>query len=174
MKLQAMTVWWRALLLLVVCAGAAGAAADPPAAAVQVLPDVMLRGLNGPSMNLARLRGRPLLINVWASWCEPCRAEMASLERLAWRGVPSGYAIIGISTDDDPAQARALLANTHATISHYIDVHLQMETLLGASRLPLTVLVDANGRVLRRIYGARQWDSADSLRLLAEAARRSP
>jgi hypothetical protein len=61
-----------------------------------------------------------------------------------------------------------LLKNTNATISQFIDTGLQMENMLGASRLPLTVLVDADGRVLEKVYGARQWDGADALRLIDE------
>jgi thiol-disulfide isomerase/thioredoxin len=106
---------------------------------------------------------------VWASWCGPCRQEMASLERLAWHDQARHFAIIGISTDDDAAQAAGMLKNINATISQFIDRNLQMENMLGASRLPLTVLVAADGRVLEKIYGARQWDSAESLRLIDEA-----
>ena len=51
----------------------------------QILPNATLRGINGPATELSSFRGRALLINVWASWCGPCREEMASLERLAWR-----------------------------------------------------------------------------------------
>jgi hypothetical protein len=58
------------------------------------------------------------------------------------------------------------LFGTNATISHFLDHDLQMEHMLGASDLPLTVLVDADGRVLRRIYGSRQWDEAEALRLI--------
>ena len=91
---------------------------------------------------------------------------MASLERLAWRAQPQYFAIIGISTDDDADRAKGLLNATNATISHFIDHDLEMENMLGASHLPLTVLVDANGRVLRRVYGAQEWDGADSIRLI--------
>lgn len=133
-----------------------------------VLPDATLRGLNGPTMKLSAYRGKPLLINVWASWCGPCRAEMASLERLAWRDQDHYFTIIGISTDDYVDQANRLLKGTNATISQFIDSGLQMEHVLGATRLPLTVLVDADGRVLEKIYGARQWDGADALKLIDE------
>jgi len=131
-----------------------------------------LLGLNGPSRRLDAFRGRPLIINVWASWCGPCKAEMASLERLAWRG--EQFAIIGISTDDYADQAGALLKNTNATISHFIDQDRKMENMLGASQLPLTVLVDADGRILKKIYGARQWDGVNELRMIRETFRTKP
>jgi len=134
----------------------------------QTLPDSTMRGLNGPARNLAEFRGRPLIINVWASWCGPCRDEMASLERLAWRD-DADYNIIGISTDDYPDRARAFLQSSNATISHFIDFQLQLERILGASRLPLTVLVDADGRVKAKVYGAKQWDGAQALELISEA-----
>ena len=138
------------------------------------LPDAMLQGLNGPSQKLSAFRGRPLLINVWASWCGPCREEMASLERLAWRDRQQYFVIIGISTDDSADHAKGLLKNANATISQFIDTGLQMEHMLGASRLPLTVLVDANGRVLEKVYGARQWDGADAIRLIDDRLHRRP
>src|ERR1022692_4796746 len=133
------------------------------------LREAAIQGLNGPSRKLSEFRGKPLIINVWASWCGPCREEMASLERLAWRDQNRYFAIIGISTDDDPDQAKSLLRTANATISHFIDSRLQMEHMLGVSRLPLTVLIDTQGRVVRKIYGARQWDSPDSLQLIDSA-----
>ena len=96
---------------------------------------------------------------------------MASLERLAWRDKMQYFAIIGISTDDYADQAKGTLKNANATISHYLDAGQQMENMLGASRIPLTVLVAADGRILQKIYGARQWDGADSLRLIDDAFR---
>jgi thiol-disulfide isomerase/thioredoxin len=132
----------------------------------QRLPDAALEGINGPSRHLRDFRGKPLLINVWASWCGPCKQEMASLERLAWSELAQHINIIGISTDDYPQQAKQWLAQSHSTISHFIDERLQLERMLGASRLPLTVLVGPDGRILSKIYGAREWDSPQALALL--------
>ncbi|MGZ5714972.1 MAG: TlpA family protein disulfide reductase [Caldimonas sp.] len=167
------------LLALIVCAVAAPVAAiakTPGEVEVgQTLRDATLRGLNGPTRKLSDFRGRPVIINVWASWCGPCRQEMASLERLAWKEHATPFAIIGISTDDYPEKARRLLDGTNATISHFIDANLLLENMLGASRLPLTVLVDANGRVVDKIYGARQWDSPEAMALIGKAfAGRGP
>ncbi len=138
------------------------------------LRDATLQGLNGPARKLSEFLGKPLIINVWASWCGPCRQEMESLERLAWRGQNQYFAIIGISTDDDPDKAKILLRSTNATISQFIDTRLQMENMLGASRLPLTVFIGADGQVLRKVYGARDWDGADALRLIDETFRVFP
>ena len=136
-----------------------------------MLREATLQGLNGPARKLAEYRGKPLLINFWASWCGPCREEMKSLERLAWLDLAANFNIIGISTDDYPDQARAFLKITNATISQFIDSHLVLENMLGASQLPLTVFVDGNGHVLRRIYGARQWDSPEALKIIGDAFR---
>ncbi len=160
------------LLSLAVANSAVSANAIPEVAIGGTLPDTTLRALNGPSQKLSAFRGRPLIINVWASWCGPCRAEMASLERLAWLDQERYFAIIGISTDDYAYRAKDWLRNSHATISQFIDTDLQMESVLGAKRLPLTVLVDADGRVLRKVYGAQQWDGADALRLIHDTFRR--
>jgi thiol-disulfide isomerase/thioredoxin len=157
------------VILALACACAGPARATPGEVAVgQALRDAQLQGLNGPSRPLASYRGRPLLINVWASWCGPCMEEMASLERLAWTEGRPPFAMIGISTDDDRRQALAVLRRTNATISQYIDHDLQMENMLGAAQIPLTVLVDARGRVRQKVYGAREWDRPDALRLIRD------
>ena len=137
----------------------------------QVLPDVVMAGLNGPHKRLSSYRGRPLILNVWASWCAPCRKEAASLERLAWSDAGSRYTVIGISTDDDRNAALKWLRHSNATISHYIDSgpRWTLENMLGASAIPVTVLVDAEGRVVARFQGTRDWDSAESIRLIERA-----
>jgi thiol-disulfide isomerase/thioredoxin len=134
-----------------------------------VIPNVPMNGLNGPDRLLASYIGKPLIINVWASWCGPCRAEAASLERFAWSDAGRSYTVIGVSTDDHRALAERWLKQSNATLSHFIDRQLVLENLLGAQRIPVTVLVDASGRVVARVQGAREWDSADSLRLIEKA-----
>lgn len=168
--------WAGALCAVATLAGMGSAGAMPPGTASggtpgevaigQPLRDATLLGLNGPTKRLAEFRGRPLIINVWASWCGPCRAEMASIERLAWRDDTAGVRIIGISTDDYADRAQAWLRQSNATISHYIDRQLQLENMLGASRLPLTVFVSADGRVLARVYGAKEWDGPEARRFI--------
>lgn len=161
--------------------GVAAAAGQAPApntsdevAIGQPLREATLQGLNGRSRMLSEFRGKPLIINVWASWCGPCRAETASLERLAWSDAANRFVIIGISTDDDARAAQGWLKASNATLSHFIDRSLEMEKMLGASRIPLTVLVDANGRVVAKVYGAKEWDSAEALEIVRQALRSGP
>jgi thiol-disulfide isomerase/thioredoxin len=161
------------LWMLVMCLGLAslflpGVSLATPGE-VQVgatLREAAMHGLNGPDRMLSQYRGKPLLINVWASWCGPCRQEMGSLERLAWQDQGKRFAMIGISTDDSEPAAKRYLQSANATLNHYMDRALELENMLGAERLPLTLLVDANGRVLGKYYGARDWDSADAAKWL--------
>jgi thiol-disulfide isomerase/thioredoxin len=166
------------LVLTIACVGGAARCtlADTPGEVRvgELLRNATLIGLNGPSRGLSEFRGKPLLINVWASWCGPCRAEMASLERLAWLERSSYFAVIGISTDDYPDRAKTALAESNATISHFIDHDLVLENMLGAAQIPLTVLVDADGRVLQKIHGAREWDSPASLSIIDGAFHAPP
>ena len=159
------------LLLLTTPAVAATPGTPAPVAVGRHLPDVVMTGLNGPQRSLVSYRGRPLIINVWASWCGPCRAEAASFERLASSKAGTRYVVIGISTDDDRNAALKWLRYSNAKLSHYIDSgpHWTLEHMLGASSIPVTVLVDAGGRVVARYAGARQWDSAESIRMIESA-----
>lgn len=137
----------------------------------EVLREASMQGLLNPGRKLSAFRGQPLLINVWASWCVPCRQEMASLERLSRRSWGTELNIIGISTDDHRDRAEAFLRRSGVSFNNYIDSHLLLENMLGADRLPLTLLVDAQGRVLAKIYGAKEWDSPQALALIDKHLR---
>jgi thiol-disulfide isomerase/thioredoxin len=133
-----------------------------------VLREAQMQPLFGKPKKLSEFRGKPLIINVWASWCGPCRQEMGSLDRLA-RRYSEQFVVIGISTDDYPENARAFLQKSRVGFNNYIDSQLFLENMLGADRLPLTLLVDANGKVLGKYYGAKEWDSPEALMLIAKA-----
>jgi thiol-disulfide isomerase/thioredoxin len=132
-----------------------------------VLRDVPMRGVAGPSKMLSAYRGTPLIINVWASWCGPCREEMPSLQRLARLG-GGKFNVIGISTDDYIDRATLFVKVTGTSFDNFIDSRLVLEHMLGAERLPLTLLVDAQGRVLAKYYGAQAWDSPAALSLVGK------
>lgn len=133
------------------------------------LREAPLQGLGGRSGAIADYRGKPMIINVWASWCGPCRNEMGSLNRLARRYGGKKFNVIGISTDDDGKAALAFIRKTGVAFPNYLDSNAFMEDMLGASTIPLTVLVDANGQVLAKVHGFREWDSPETVAAIAEA-----
>jgi len=134
-----------------------------------VLRDERMDALIGPSRKLSEFRNKPLLINVWASWCGPCRDEMGALERLARRYGGRQFHVIGISTDDYRDRANGFLKAYKITFPNYIDHALLLENMLGADHLPLTLLVDAQGKVLGKYYGSREWDSPEAVKLISAA-----
>ena len=125
------------------------------------LREATLHGFSGNSKKFSDYRGKPLIINVWASWCGPCRAEMGSLERLYRRYGGKQFNVIGISTDDDGNAAAEFIKMSKISFANYLDSKVFLENMLGANMIPLTVLVDANGRVIEKVRGAHEWDSPE-------------
>jgi len=127
-----------------------------------------MNGLNGKPKKLSDFKGKPLIINIWASWCGPCRAEIGSLERLAQRYNGKEFNLIGISVDDYPNKAMAFIKQTEITFENFLDSKLFLENMLGANTIPLTVLVDANGRVLEKVRGSYEWDSPKTIAAIGD------
>jgi thiol-disulfide isomerase/thioredoxin len=135
------------------------------------LREATLQGLNGTTNKFSDFKGKPLIINVWASWCGPCRAEIGSLERLARRYNGKQFNVIGISIDDYSNAAEAFIKQSKVTFANFLDSKLFLENMLGANTIPLTVLVDADGRVLLKARGAFEWDSPEVVGAIGQAFR---
>jgi len=135
------------------------------------LREAKLDGLNGRSKKLSDYKGKPLIINVWASWCGPCRAEMDSLEHLARRYNGRQFNVIGISTDDDGKAAKAFIKQANISFANYLDHNLVLENMLGANSIPLTLLIDAKGRVVQKARGAYDWNTDQTIDAIGDAFR---
>jgi len=159
-------------LLVAAAVGAlpAGAKAPGEVEVGQVLRQAPMQGILGPSRLLSDFRGKPLIINVWASWCGPCQAEMPSLQRLAKRAGQQ-VQVIGISTDDYHERAESFVRTFDIGFPNFIDSKLRLEHMLGAERLPLTLLVDAQGKVVAKHFGAKEWGSPQALAYVAKHLR---
>ena len=150
---------------------AAADLADCPASDLKVaarndgLPDVTLPCLgDGPAVRLAGLRGTPTVVNVWASWCGPCREELSLFADVAG-SAGSGLRVLGIDATDDPPSALSLLADAGV---HYPSVRDDSGSTKAPMRwgsgLPVTYFVDADGRIAFERHGAIA--NADELRTL--------
>ena len=161
------------LLLGLCCALALGLAQATPGEVPVggALPDLALHGLSAPNARLGAYRGKPLIINVWASWCGPCADEMGAFVQLAKRYHGKQFNLIGVSTDDYADRALGFVKRQGIPFPTYIDAHLELENLLGASQLPLTLFIDAQGRVLDKVYGYHPWDSPQSLDFIAKTLK---
>ena len=154
------------LLILVLGLPTIGGASTAEVPVGDQLPNAPMQGLTQGSGFLSQYFGKPLIINVWASYCGPCLAEMGSLERLYQR-YGDRFNVIGISIDDYRERAELFLAKAGTTFPHYIDRQLMLENMLGAKSIPLTLLIDAEGRVLRKVRGAQEWDSPEIVETIA-------
>ncbi|HEX8416092.1 MAG TPA: TlpA disulfide reductase family protein [Methylobacterium sp.] len=137
------------------------------------------KGPDGADLTLADLKGRTLLLNLWATWCAPCKAEMPALDRLqAEMGGPD-FAVVAINLEtrnlDKPPLW--LKENGIAHLAYYGDPGgrvlpaLQRET--GTVGLPTTMLIDARGCTLGILKGPAEWAGADAKRLIGAALGRS-
>lgn len=133
------------------------------------LPDFVLKDPAGKELVLASLKGRPLLINLWATWCAPCVAELPQLDALA-RTNP-GLKVLSVNQDSqDLAKVAPFLKQRGAQmLEPWLDADNNLTFQFGAEFLPATVLYDARGREVWRIFGPREWNNAETKALLEEA-----
>jgi cytochrome c biogenesis protein CcmG/thiol:disulfide interchange protein DsbE len=117
------------------------------------LPDINLPCLTaGPAVNPARLAGRPVVINLWATWCEPCRKEMPILQA-AHQRYGARVQFLGVNTKDRPEWAAEFLQEVKVSYPQVVDSDGMLLNSLRLPGLPVTVVVDAHGDVSGRQVG---------------------
>ena len=129
--------------------------------------------IQGKPFDLEQLRGRVVLVNFWATWCEPCRDELPSLERLQRARADKPFDVVGVNFGEQPERIRTFLEREFVELRVVLDRDKEAAARWKAGGLPMTFLVDARGRVRYQVFGERKWDDAASLavvdKLLAEA-----
>jgi cytochrome c biogenesis protein CcmG/thiol:disulfide interchange protein DsbE len=155
------------LLLLAVWGGVL-ATRGMPAAGAQVgdpAPDFALADLDGNPVRLSDLRGRPVIVNFWASWCGPCVEEFPLLERARARHAAARLAVVGVVVRDNSEAARAFMARMGAAWPAAMDPGEDVARRFGIYAPPETFFIDARGVVVGRQIG--QLTAADLDRQLA-------
>lgn len=127
---------------------------------------------DGAPASLAGFRSRPVLVNLWATWCAPCIAEMPTLDRLAAREADR-LQILTISQDlDGREKVEAFFAKQgYRNLETWLDPQMALMTGLRADTLPTTILYDSEGREVWRVVGMEDWESGRAALLLKEALR---
>ena len=137
------------------------------------LPEVKFLDASAKERTLADWRGKVVLLNLWATWCLPCRKEMPALDRLQRELGSDQFQVVAVSVDRTGLEgARKFLADTGAeTLALYADPSARMGSALRAAGLPATLLLDRQGREIGRLLGPAEWDGEDAKRLIAVALR---
>ena len=135
--------------------------------------DIAFQRDDGGKLTLADFRGRPILLNLWATWCVPCRAEMPALDRLqAAKGGP-GFEVVAVNVDTARLERRAAFLDSVGvkTLTRYSDSSGDaFETLHKDGKalgLPVTLVIDKDGCEIGSVEGGAKWDSAEAQALVA-------
>lgn len=137
------------------------AVADRPAA-----PDFTLVDPDGKKVSLKDFRGKVVFVNFWATWCEYCRDEMPSMQRLYQEFRGKGFEIVGVNVKDKRADAIAFVKKVRVTYPIVLDTEGEVGLLYGAFGLPLSYLIDRKGTVLARLFGPADWYSPEARQLI--------
>jgi thiol-disulfide isomerase/thioredoxin len=134
-------------------------------------PNTLFEDGEGRPVRLSAFRGRPVLVNFWATWCAPCVVEMPSLDALAARE-SGNIEVIAISQDDRDGRQKVtdfFARYRFARLEPYLDQRLELMARLGIQDLPTTILYDADGNEVWRMTGMADWRGERAARLLLEA-----
>jgi len=138
----------------------------------QPFPPLTLSDIDGKKVPLSSFHGKLVVLNVWATWCPPCRKELPSLQRLSRTLDAQRFAVIGLSLDQDEVAMREYLIDKGVTYANFVDREMAIaKDVLGMKAYPDTFLIGPDGTFLGRVVGAVQWDNPRMLQALEAAYR---
>ncbi len=129
-------------------------ASGPSAMVGTAAPVFTLLDDRGASVSLQKYHGHIVLMNLWASWCPPCRAEMPDLQRLSQQFGPAGLVVVGVNEGESPERARAFAQSLGIRFPIWIDDQQRYGRLYAALGMPTTVVIGRDGTVMKGFDGA--------------------
>jgi thiol-disulfide isomerase/thioredoxin len=139
------------------------------------LPDLVFEDAEGKPKKLSEWQGKTVLVNLWATWCVPCRKEMPALERLQSKLKGPNFEVVAINIDTrDPEKPKNFLKDANLTSLGYFNdqkakVFQDLKSIGRALGMPTSVLVDGKGCEIATIAGPAEWDSDDAMKLIRAA-----
>jgi thiol-disulfide isomerase/thioredoxin len=141
--------------------------------APEALPDVTFIDAKGQTRSIGDFKGKVVLLNLWATWCAPCRKEMPALDRLQMELGSDKFEVVAVSVDRSGAEGARRFLDSIGTkqLALYAEPTARLGAALKAIGMPTTLLIDAEGREIGRLTGPAEWDSADAKALVQAAMR---
>jgi peroxiredoxin len=133
--------------------------------------DFTAKDAGGQVYRLSELRGQVVLLNFWATWCTPCRAEMPAMQRLYEELAGTPFKILAVSLQETPARVLAFGRELELTFPLLIDASGEIARSYATSALPTTYIIDKQGMIVRRALGARQWDKPAAIAFFRNLAQ---
>lgn len=128
-----------------------------------IAPDFTIKNLAGKRDSLLNYKGQVVILNVWATWCGPCRIEMPSLETLYRRYRSEGVAVLAISIDKGADTAvKSFVTEYKLSFPVLMDSDGQVEKLYPAFSVPMTYVIDKKGLIVAKVSGAKNWESRET------------
>lgn len=156
------------LLTFLGCVLATGCDRDARPRQIGRMAPVFSIGDGQHSVDLAKLRGKVVVLNFWASWCAPCVQEMPSLEALQQQ-IPQ-IQIVAVASNEDFAQYQSFVARQHIDLLTVFDQKQTSNTLYGSFRFPETYIIDKQGVIRRKLIGPQEFTSPGFIRYLRKLA----
>ncbi|MDZ7894671.1 MAG: TlpA disulfide reductase family protein [Sphingobium sp.] len=141
----------------------------------EAAPDFVFTTMDGKDVTLASFKGQPMVVNLWATWCGPCVAEMPTLDAIARAHAGAKLKVLAISQDSQGAEKVTpfLAARKFAALTTYLDPENQFGFKYGTGLLPTTVLYGPDGKETARVVGAMDWEGDQAKALIAELTTKS-
>ena len=138
----------------------------------KIAEDFTLKTTGGSSFRLSDHRGKPVLLNFWATWCAPCKEEMPAMERLYQRHRERGLVLVAISLDANPSVVPPYVKESKLTFAIALDPKAEVANKYGVRALPSSFVIDRHGAMTALALGPRVWDN-DASHSLVEALTRT-